>query len=497
MKGGKLSVNQTQRFIDASYKPINDTPQKINSYILDYDLSDDFVKVYSNANNKRAIVIHRGTVPSYTNDLLTDLKITLGKDDERIKHGEDIQQKANLKYGAKNVSILGHSLGAYIGEKVLRPNNKEGILISKPVVPKTLLNKSLPNQYEIRSSLDPVSILKPFQKDKSNIVIPATTYNPLTEHSYKVLERLPKNLLVGYGYKTEMEGIRENLKTLYNKMINMITKDNINKEKQKKLKNIIDNNFDTLNKVLDEYNIYILLSKENEKIIKEMEEFILKAKKISLPHTKILKVPELPKLPSKNERIISQMGDFILKAKKARLPHTKILKVPEMPNIDIQPKAPEEGVVYKSIADLQKRHPYYVIQGNIIKQRIKLMGAKKKENNKLIEKEQKIYDNLVEEFKKYEKPNISKFNEELKERKKREREEKKMMKKKEVAPEEVKITRNLVINKLSTLKGKKNKMMKNLEHNKKLTDEEKKDINKTLQQINNDIEHWKNEFRKF
>ena len=60
----------------------------------------------------------------------------------------------------------------------------------------------------IRSSLDPVSILKaprtainnvlyPEWSKNHNLTIPAKTSNPLTEHSIEILERLPQDKFIG------------------------------------------------------------------------------------------------------------------------------------------------------------------------------------------------------------------------------------------------------------------------------------------------------------
>jgi hypothetical protein len=63
-------------------------------------------------------------------------------------------------------------------------------------------------EYIIRSSLDPVSILKaptnainnilyPQWSKNYNITIPSKTSNPLTEHTIEFLERLPQNKFIG------------------------------------------------------------------------------------------------------------------------------------------------------------------------------------------------------------------------------------------------------------------------------------------------------------
>jgi hypothetical protein len=64
------------------------------------------------------------------------------------------------------------------------------------------------NEYIIRSSLDPVSILKaprnaihnviyPERSKNHNITIPAKTSNPLTEHSIEILDRFSQDKFIG------------------------------------------------------------------------------------------------------------------------------------------------------------------------------------------------------------------------------------------------------------------------------------------------------------
>ena len=74
--------------------------------------------------------------------------------------------------------------------------------------PASKAEKQQKNEYDIRSSLDVVSALKapqtlvnsllqPKKTSKHNIVIPAETSNPLTEHKIDILNRLPQDMDIG------------------------------------------------------------------------------------------------------------------------------------------------------------------------------------------------------------------------------------------------------------------------------------------------------------
>jgi hypothetical protein len=124
--------------------------------------------------------------------------------------GKKIQDGAEKKYGAKNVSTLGHSQGAKLARD-LGGKSKEIITIN----PAYLGEKQKENEYRIRSSADPVSgLLAPVNKlkegiswliggkkkenyDKQNITIKADTLNPLTEHSYEILDRIHPDTIIG------------------------------------------------------------------------------------------------------------------------------------------------------------------------------------------------------------------------------------------------------------------------------------------------------------
>jgi len=136
-------------------------------------------------------------------------------------------EKIANKYGEKNVSLVGHSQSGAI-TRLIGKNAKEVINLN----PANLGEKNLDNEYVVRSSNDLVSAIKPVSdvihkvkdettnalkktanyflpkskqfelaKDtsKQNITIQDKTYNPSIEHSEKILERLPEDMMIGQG----------------------------------------------------------------------------------------------------------------------------------------------------------------------------------------------------------------------------------------------------------------------------------------------------------
>jgi hypothetical protein len=209
--GGKLSVKDIKLLLNQSY---NNNLSDINDWILDKSLSDQYVQVYKNKLTPQAVVVHRGTAS--LKDVGTDIKLMFGfKKNNRFEDARKIQKAAENKYGAQNVSSIGHSLGASIVEEVAQ-DSKEIITFNKPIVPTDIIFKKKigMKQYDIKTKKDPFSFLKPLQKDNKDVIIPSLTNNPLVEHSVNSLDRLPDDMMIGEGRinKMKIKELKEFLK---------------------------------------------------------------------------------------------------------------------------------------------------------------------------------------------------------------------------------------------------------------------------------------------
>jgi len=198
MKGGKISVENIKKLIQQSYKP---SLSDVNDYVIDNELSGQRAQVYKKKGTNEAVVVHRGT--KGLADLGNDVKLALGFDisnTNRVKHAKEVQQKAEQKYGSKNVSTVGHSLGSHISSQVGQ-NSKEIINLNKAVVPADLGKTISSKETNIRSSGDVISSLLPLQRNKGKtITIENKSNNPLTEHSTQSLDRLPRDQMIGEGF---------------------------------------------------------------------------------------------------------------------------------------------------------------------------------------------------------------------------------------------------------------------------------------------------------
>ena len=186
--GGKLGRDELKGLLDGSYSGKNE----VAGWNLDKSLSTDKVKVYTK--DGRAVVAHRGTegFSDWGNNLVYAIGgEKLYKKTDRYKESERIQKKAESKYGASNVSTIGHSQGGLAAELVGK-KSKEVITLNKAAHP--FEKRKSGNQTDIRSERDVVSWFSP-----SSETIASAGYNPLTEHSADILDRVSADKEYGRG----------------------------------------------------------------------------------------------------------------------------------------------------------------------------------------------------------------------------------------------------------------------------------------------------------
>jgi len=202
LQGGKISARNLQGLLKQSYNPKN---ENFGDYEIDNSLSGQRVKVYKNKNTGEVSVVHRGT--KGLSDWGNNIKYALGLDltnNDRFNHSRDIQKKAEDKYGKENVSTLGHSMGSKIAREVGK-DSKEIISLNGAYSPQDLFKPISDKEFNIRTSLDPVSALLPIKQNKNTFTIPSVSLNPLTEHKTDTLKRLPPETMIGKG-KKKMSG---------------------------------------------------------------------------------------------------------------------------------------------------------------------------------------------------------------------------------------------------------------------------------------------------
>ena len=200
VSGGKLSVKNLNALLNASYD--ENPPERINDFILDKKLSTKHVKVYHNPVNQQTVIAHRGTKEWYdwfNNAIYGAFGKTGYKLTNRFRESQRVHNATISKYGVKNLSTIGHSQGG-IPSEILGQEGKEIITLNKATRP--FANVKGKKQYDISTTLDPVSKLNPFQgKSKKDISIKSKSYNPIKEHLLPVLEGLDENTEIGEGQR--------------------------------------------------------------------------------------------------------------------------------------------------------------------------------------------------------------------------------------------------------------------------------------------------------
>jgi len=195
MDGGKLSTGEIQKLLNQSYD--SKKPKNVGDFIVDKSLSGERVQVYQNKKTGQVVVAHRGTQGIH--DIGNDLKYAVGMDlsnTARVKHAKEIQKKAEAKYGAENITTIGHSLGSKIAREVGK-KTKEVIQLNPAYNIPDSKKKASSKEYTIRTEYDPVSFLKPM--DSNTTTIKSETKNPLKEHTVDAIGRISSEKQIGRG----------------------------------------------------------------------------------------------------------------------------------------------------------------------------------------------------------------------------------------------------------------------------------------------------------
>jgi hypothetical protein len=192
--GGKLKGHQVNKFVEASYKKLDDA-HKVDDYELDKELSTKNNKVYRDPSTGKVVIANAGT--SSLTDWWNNKNILFGNysKTKRYKEVEDTQKKAIQKYGKDNIMNVGHSQSG----EALRIMKRNGLLGEAVAVNPAIIGKSTEDIDVIRSNRDLVSLLTP--TSGKDTTIQAQSYNPLTEHSSNIISGANEEKEFGRGFR--------------------------------------------------------------------------------------------------------------------------------------------------------------------------------------------------------------------------------------------------------------------------------------------------------
>ena len=192
MRGGILHSNTFKNLLKGSYNG----NENVDDFELDKSLSSGTSKVYHNPKTNQTVVSHRGTkgASDWLNNAVYGLFGKTGyKMTPRFKEAERVQKQAQEKYGAKNISTIGHSQGGLQAE-LLGADTHEVLTLNKATRP--FDSQAGANQFDVRAKTDIVSSLNPFAKKTGKEIEYESSSNPIAAHQVGEFET---NQMIGHG----------------------------------------------------------------------------------------------------------------------------------------------------------------------------------------------------------------------------------------------------------------------------------------------------------
>ena len=185
--GSSVGSKDLKNLLDSSYDPsLLDEAR----FEMDTALSTDGTKVFlDKENNNKVYVAHMGTdgLADWKNNLVYAVGGSKAyKKTDRYKKAKKVQQKAENKYGATNITTVGHSQGG-LQASLLGGKSNEIITYNQATAPGVTLKQNA-NQTDIRTNKDAVSLFG-VNKNKNNTYgIKTDTFNPLSNHGTSALD---------------------------------------------------------------------------------------------------------------------------------------------------------------------------------------------------------------------------------------------------------------------------------------------------------------------
>lgn len=176
-----MSPGELHGLLNETYRKGKGANENFGDYQIDKGLSTGRAKVYHNPKTGKTVVAHRGSTNLQDWKENFNYTVGIGRKGKAYKKSAAVQKAAEAKYGTNNLETIGHSKGALHAQSL----GQKGLVqtVNKPVNIKDLKRVVKKNQVDYKSSRDPVSFLRPFQKGEKAIVVKSKTFNPIKEHS--------------------------------------------------------------------------------------------------------------------------------------------------------------------------------------------------------------------------------------------------------------------------------------------------------------------------
>ena len=192
-KANSINPNQLKGLISAGYQrngPARDIAKKQGYELID-KFSNAERKVFLD-DKKNPYIVNVGTRKFSDWGTNTAIALGLGRFTKRFQDSKKLVEQVKKTYGNKPITNIGDSLGGALaensgGDRIITTNKAAGV--------GALFKNIKPNQTDIRTGSDPVSVLARTQTGGNRFTIRDTNYiDPLKAHSYKNLNKFDKTL---------------------------------------------------------------------------------------------------------------------------------------------------------------------------------------------------------------------------------------------------------------------------------------------------------------
>lgn len=185
--------SNVKTILESSYKPQAEFAHNVAQigYSYDPELSTMENKVFINNETGKPSIAYRGSTTA--KDWVGNLKLGLGFKDPEAEKRIQLADKVKAKYGDID-TIYGHSRGGLLAEQAGERTGGKVITYNKATLPTDVFKTIRPEQTDVRTSRDVVSLPSFFQSggQKKTLNTPITT-TALGAHSISQLDNKPQN----------------------------------------------------------------------------------------------------------------------------------------------------------------------------------------------------------------------------------------------------------------------------------------------------------------
>jgi hypothetical protein len=179
-----MNNNDIKTIFQSSYKPQREFAEDVARLGYEYDpeLSTMENKVFYDPKTKKASIAYRGSTT--VNDWIGNIKLGLGFKDPQIEKRVQLADKVKEKYGDIG-TIYGHSRSGLIAERAGERTGANVITYNKATLPEDIFKSIRPEQTDIRTKGDIVSLPSYFQSGgtKQEIISTFPINNIFSAHS--------------------------------------------------------------------------------------------------------------------------------------------------------------------------------------------------------------------------------------------------------------------------------------------------------------------------